>query len=87
MVVVRVECSARFHPMPTDRSKMTVRVVPRGSAESGEARVEGTVAERLELVARLSEDSWARTRRSLPTYTRATMPVVITPLGARSSPD
>jgi hypothetical protein len=63
--------------MPTNRSRMTVRVVPLRSPEAGEARVGGTAAERLELVARLSESSWALTRRPLPSYSRATMPIVI----------
>ena len=73
--------------MPTDRSSMTVRVVPLNSPEAGEARVGGTAADRLALVARLSESSWARTRRPLPSYTRATMPIVIMALGARPTGD
>ncbi len=56
---------------------MTVRVVPLGSREAGEARVEDTPAERLRLVSRLSEALWARTGRALPSYTRATMPVAL----------
>jgi len=62
---------------------MTVRVVPLHSREAGEARVAGTASERVALVARLSESAWALTRRPLPTYTRATMPVVLTSLAAR----
>jgi len=73
--------------MLTDRSRMTVRVVPLDSPEAGEARVGGTAAERLALVARLSESSWALTHRPLPSYTRATMPIVISPLGARPNSD
>jgi hypothetical protein len=70
--------------MPRDRSKMTVRIVPLGSRDAGEARVAGTVAERLALVAELSEMLWARTGQPRPVYTRATMPVVVTRLGAKT---
>ena len=64
---------------------MTVRSVPLRSPETGESRVGGTAAERLAIVAQLSEMMWTRTRRALPNYTRATMPVVITTL--RDRPD
>jgi hypothetical protein len=65
---------------------MTVRIVPLTSQEAGAARVGGSAAERVALVARLSEGLWARTRRPLPTYTRATMPIAILALGARPDP-
>lgn len=61
---------------------MTARVVPLDSAEAAEARVGGTVAERVALVAELSRLLWARTGRPLPTYSRATMPIVLTTLRA-----
>lgn len=73
--------------MQTDRSKMTVRLVPLHSREAGEARVGGTAAERLALVIRLSEASWKRTGQPFPEYTRETMPVAISRLGARSDRD
>ncbi len=73
--------------MATDRRDMTVRVVPLHSPEAGDSRVGGTVAERVALVGTLSEALWARTHRPLPTYTRATMPVVLTPLHAPSHRD
>jgi hypothetical protein len=63
--------------MPSSRNAMTVRIVPLGSREAGDARVGGTPAERLRLVARLSEALWVRTGRPLPNYTRATMPVAL----------
>ena len=66
---------------------MTVRIVPLSSREAGEVRVGGTAAERVAIVARLSELLWAHTRQPLPTYTRATMPVAIVPLGAPPDPD
>ncbi len=70
--------------MATDRSDMTVRVVPLTSTEAGDSRVGGTVAERVALVLRLSEDLWTRTQRPLPTYTRATMPFALKPLRAQA---
>ena len=53
---------------------MSVRVVPLRSDEAGDARVHGTMAERLALVRELSERAWALTKRPLPSYTRRTMP-------------
>jgi len=73
--------------MPIDRSKMTARVVPLHSREAGEAVVGGTAAQRLALVIELSETSWVSTRQPLPDYTRATMPVAISSLGARRDRD
>ena len=59
---------------------MTARVVPLGSDEAGDARVGGTVAERLALVAELSQRMWALTKRPMPSYTRKTMQVRVTTL-------
>jgi hypothetical protein len=66
---------------------MTVRIVSLHSAEAGDSRVGGTVAERLALVTSLSEKLWTLTRRPFPVYTRATMPIVLSSLGARSDRD
>ena len=66
--------------MARDRSKMTVRIVPLQSDEASDARVGGTVDERLALVAELSRRIWAITGRPVPSYTRRTMPVKITTL-------
>lgn len=65
---------------------MTIRLVPLRSAEGGDSRVGGTISERVALVGILSEDSWARTHRPLPTYTRATIPIVMKPLPAPAQP-
>jgi hypothetical protein len=59
---------------------MTARVVALDSAEAGDARVGGTIAERLALVGELSRRMWALSRRPEPTYTRQTMPVKVTTL-------
>lgn len=66
--------------MPKARREMSVRIVPLQSPEAGDARVGGTVAQRVALVATLSFVHWTRTRRPLPGYTRATMPIVLLPL-------
>lgn len=66
---------------------MTARVVPLDSHEAGETRVEGTAGERLALVAELSRHSWALSGRALPAYTRATMPLRLSHLGARPDRD
>jgi hypothetical protein len=68
--------------MAIDRRDMTVRVVPLRGVEAGDGHVGGTVAERVALVGKLSEELWARTHRPLPTYTRATMPLNVTTLRA-----
>ncbi len=64
---------------------MTVRLVPLDSREAGEARVGGSIAERVALVARLSDMLWTQTGRPLPNYTRATMPIAMTTLRHQSS--
>ena len=73
--------------MPTDRSQMTVRIVPLNSREASEARMGGTVTERLAVVAELTELGWALAKLPLPTYTRATMPVVVTTRSALNDDD
>ncbi|HYV97175.1 MAG TPA: hypothetical protein VE967_06960 [Gemmatimonadaceae bacterium] len=73
--------------MAFDRSKMTVRVVPLSDQRAGDARVAGTAADRIALVRELSERGWSLTGRPLPSYTRATMPVVITSLASHGQPD
>jgi hypothetical protein len=70
--------------MPKARREMTARVVSLHGREASDATVDGTVTERLALVARLSEASWRLTGRPLPEYTRATMPVVVTSLKAQT---
>lgn len=71
----------------TDRDAMTARRVPQGSREAGDARVGGSVDERLALVAVLSLSAWANTGRPLPGYSRDTMPVIRTTLRARRDRD
>jgi hypothetical protein len=66
--------------MQSDRSRMTARIVPLRSDEASDARVAGTAAERLALLAELSRRMWSLTQRPVPSYTRATMPVKVTTL-------
>ena len=70
--------------MPKPRRVMTARVVPLNSREASEARVGGTAAERLALLARMSEISWRLSGQAFPCYTRATMPIVVTTLKSQS---
>jgi hypothetical protein len=63
-----------------DRSKMTFRVVPLGSAEAGDARMGGTIEERVAAVAELTAEAWRLSGRPLPSYTRDTMPVTVSTL-------
>jgi len=60
---------------------MTARVVPLRSDEASDARVGGTAAERLALLAELSRRMWALTQQPPPAYTRSTMPVRLSTLG------
>ena len=62
------------------RSRMTARVVPLASPEAGDARMGGTVEERLAAVAELTAEAWRLSGRPLPSYTRATIPVVVATL-------
>lgn len=63
---------------------MTARIVPLASREAGDARMGGTVAERVAAVAELTALAWKQARRPFPAYTRATMPVVVTTLAAHA---
>lgn len=63
-----------------ERNQMTARVVPLQSDEAGDARVGGTAAERLSLLADLSRRMWELTKRPRPTSTRGSMPVKMTTL-------
>lgn len=73
--------------MPKPRRNMTARVVGLHSREAGDARVDGTVADRLDLVASLSAQLWELTGRPLPQYTRATMPAAMTTLQSGAGHD
>jgi len=65
---------------------MTVRVVPLASAEAGDPRMGGTAEERVAAVAVLTKEAWALAGKPFPTYTRATMPVTVSPLRPHESP-
>ena len=59
---------------------MTARVVPLDSDEAADARVAGSAAQRLAILADLSRRMWALTKRPIPSYTRDTIPVRVTTL-------
>jgi hypothetical protein len=63
-----------------DRSRMTARVVPLTSAEAGDPRFDGSVDERVAAVEMLTMEAWRLAGRSLPVYTRASMPIVVASL-------
>jgi hypothetical protein len=64
---------------------MTARVVPLSSPEAADPLMGGTVEERLAALAELSAEAWRLSGRPLPSYTRATMPIVITTLRQQGS--
>jgi hypothetical protein len=66
--------------MERRRQDMTVRIVPLRSEQAGDGRVGGSAADRLALVAELSQRMWDLTGHPLPSYTRQTMPVKLIPL-------
>jgi hypothetical protein len=59
---------------------MTARVVSLHSEEASDARMGGTPDERVAAVAALTLEAWRVAGRSLPRYTRATMPVALSTL-------
>lgn len=63
--------------MAKDRSNMSARVVPLASREAGDPRMGGTIAQRVAAVTELTLEAWRLSGRPLPTYTRATMPIVV----------
>lgn len=66
---------------------MTARVVSLRDGEAADGCTGGTTAERISLVASLSEAQWILTRRPLPTYTRDSMPIAVTTLFIRARSD
>lgn len=66
--------------MKNERENMTVRIVPLRSQEAGDARVGGSISERLALVAELSRRSWMFTGRPAPEYKREDIPFRLTTL-------
>jgi hypothetical protein len=67
--------------MPRSRDNMTYRRVHLESSEAGEARVPGTIEERLKLTSQLSLAAWRNSGNPFPSYSRAEIPVRICRLG------
>ena len=61
-------------PMPIPRHLWPVRIFPLGKEPGDDLSATTTVAERLAMVAVLSERLWRLTGRPVPEYTRSTMP-------------
>jgi len=59
---------------------MSARVVPLSSPEAADPRMGGTLEERVAAVAKLTDAAWRLAGRSFPTYTRATMPILVATL-------
>ncbi len=59
------------------RPKMTARVVPLTSDEAADRRMDGTLDERVAAVAELTELAWTVAGKPRPSYTRATIPIVV----------
>lgn len=64
---------------------MTVRIASLTSEEAGDARMGGTVDERVAAVAALTLEAWRVAGRPFPSYTRETMPVVLATLADHAS--
>lgn len=69
------------------RKDITFRRVAPESEQAADARVAGTVAERLALVRTLSLSAWASTGAPLPSYERSRIPFRRARLGERSDRD
>jgi len=66
------------------RYDMTARILPRRSAEAASTYVVATRERRIAMVEELSAELWALAKLPLPSYSRAEMPVHITPRVRRS---
>jgi hypothetical protein len=73
--------------MVKHRSRVTARVVSLDSREAADPRMGGTIDERVAAVAVLTAEAWSLAGRPLPQYTRAAIPVIVTPLLAQGADD
>jgi hypothetical protein len=64
------------------RREMSVRIVALTSDEAEDARMGGTVDERVAAVSALTAEAWRLAGRPVPSYDRVTMPVVRTTLAS-----
>ncbi len=61
--------------MAKERRNISARVVPLSSSEAADARMGGTVAERVAAVMVLTEEAWRLSGRAFPQYSRDATPV------------
>lgn len=73
--------------MPPPRKSMTFRRSHLRSAEAADARVAGTISDRLALVSVLSLAAWANGQKPLPEYDRSQIPMRIIRLGSSDARD
>ena len=66
---------------------MTYRIVPLASDAARDARLGTSVAQRLNMLAELSNLAWIATGRPFPSYDRRHMPVRFTTLGEQGRPE
>lgn len=71
--------------MTLHRRDMSGRVVPLESRKAGEPPCPPSVEERLALMTRLSREAWELSRRAIPSYTRAAIPVALRTLREQGS--
>lgn len=69
------------------RRGMTSRIVPLTSEEARDARLGATVAQRLQMLAELSNLAWLATGRPFPRYDRRHMPVRRATLREQGQPE
>jgi len=69
------------------RRAMTYRIIPLASAEARDARLGTTSAQRLNMLAELSNLAWVATGRPFPSYDRRHMPVRLTTLREQGRPE
>lgn len=59
---------------------MAVRIVGLGSAEAGDSKMGGSLAERVAAVFELTELAWRLAKRPFPSYSRRNIPFRLTTL-------
>lgn len=72
---VRNRTVSIFPPMGKERRNLSARIVSLSSPEAADARMGGTLAERVAAVMVLTEEAWRLSGRAFPLYTREATPV------------
>jgi hypothetical protein len=72
--------------MRKNRASMSTRVVRLTESGSHDLGLNMAAAERVALIEQLSVEGWVLTRREMPSYDRANMPVRLVPLKRPTRP-